>query len=186
MQKTGDNDQKAQELANEYKEKRYLFEEYTKTIRLLLENLLKKNQIQFQTIQFRTKEVPTFYENLLRKKELQGKNVFEMTDLSGCRVIFYFEENIEQFTEVLYNEFEVVDYEDKSSPDEYNARHIVLRLKENRFNLPEYSEFKGLLCEIQLTTVLFHAWAEIQHDIIYKPNKELLEFDKPAFDNIDN
>lgn len=186
MQKTGDNDQKAQELANEYKEKRYLFEEYTKTIRLLLENLLKKNQIQFQTIQFRTKEVPTFYEKLLRKKELQGKNVFEMPDLSGCRVIFYFEENIEQFTEVLYNEFEVVDYEDKSSPDEYNARHIVLRLKENRFNLPEYSEFKGLLCEIQLTTVLFHAWAEIQHDIIYKPNKELLEFDKPAFDNIDN
>ena len=73
-----------------------------------------------------------------------------------------------------------------TSPDEYNARHIVLRLKENRFNLPEYSEYKGLLCEIQLTTVLFHAWAEIQHDIIYKPNKELLEFDKPAFDNINN
>ena len=186
MQKTGENADKAQELVNEYKEKRSLFEECTKTIRLLLENLLKKHHIQFQAIQFRTKEVPNFYEKLLRKKELQGKNLFEMTDLSGCRVIFYFEENIEQFTEVLYNEFEVVNYEDKSSPDEYNARHIVLRLKENRFNLPEYSEFRGLQCEIQLTTVLFHAWAEIQHDIIYKPNKELLEFDKPAFDNINS
>jgi ppGpp synthetase/RelA/SpoT-type nucleotidyltranferase len=150
MQKTVENSQKAQKLSNEYKEKRYLFEEYTKTIRLLLENLLKKNQIQFQTIQFRTKEVPNFYEKLLRKKELQDMNIFEMTDLSACRVIFYFEENIEQFTEVLYNEFEVVNYEDKSSPDKYNARHIVLRLKENRFNLPEYSEFKGMLSEIQL------------------------------------
>jgi ppGpp synthetase/RelA/SpoT-type nucleotidyltranferase len=186
MEKTGVKDDKAQELVNEYNDKRSLFEEYTKTIRLLLENLLKKHQIQFQTIQFRTKEVPNFYEKLLRKKELQSKNLFEMTDLSGCRVIFYFEETIEQFTEVLYKEFEVVDYEDKFSPNEYNARNIVLQLKENRFNLPEYSEFKGLLCEIQLTTVLFHAWAEIQHDIIYKPNKELLEFDKPAFDNIDN
>ena len=186
MQKIGENDDKAQELVNEYTEKRSLFEEYTKTIRLLLENLLKKHQIQFQTIQFRTKEVPNLYEKLLRKKELQSNNLLEMTDLSGCRVIFYFEENIEQFTKVLCDEFEVVSYEDKSSPDEYNARHIVVRLTENRYNLPEYSGFKGLQCEIQLTTVLFHAWAEIQHDIIYKPNKELLEFDKPAFDNINN
>jgi (p)ppGpp synthase/HD superfamily hydrolase len=83
MQKTVENSQKAQKLSNEYKEKRYLFEEYTKKIRLLLENLLKKNQIQFQTIQFRTKEVPNFYEKLLRKKELQDMNIFEMTDLSA-------------------------------------------------------------------------------------------------------
>ena len=110
MDKISGKNNRVQELVNEYREKRPLFEEYTKTIRLLLENLLKKNKIQFQTIQFRTKEVPNFYEKLLRKKELQGKNIFEMTDLSGCRVIFYFEENIEQFTEVLYNEFEVVDY----------------------------------------------------------------------------
>jgi ppGpp synthetase/RelA/SpoT-type nucleotidyltranferase len=157
MQKLGENGDKAQELVNEYKEKRSLFEEYTKTIRLLLENFLKKHQIQFQTIQFRTKEVPNLYEKLLRKKELQGKNLLEMMDLSGCRAIFYFEENIEQFTKVLCDEFEVVSYEDKSAPDEYNARHIVLRLKENRFNSPENSEFRGLQCEIQLTTVLFHA-----------------------------
>ena len=82
MQKTGENADNAQGLVNEYKEKRSLFEEYTKTIRFLLENLLKKHHIQFQTIQFRTKEVPNFYEKLLRKKELQGKNLFEMTDLS--------------------------------------------------------------------------------------------------------
>ena len=111
MEKSGKDD-KAQELVNEYKEKRFLFEDYTKTIRLLLENLLRKHQIQFQTIQLRTKEVPSFYEKLLRKKELQSKNLFEMTDLSGCRVLFYFEENINQFTGVLDNEFDVVDYED--------------------------------------------------------------------------
>jgi hypothetical protein len=46
-------DDKAQELVDEYKEKRALFEEYTKTIRLLLENLLGKRRIQFQTMQSR-------------------------------------------------------------------------------------------------------------------------------------
>lgn len=186
MEKNSGKDDKAQELVNEYKEKRALFEEYTKTIRLLLENLLRKHHIQFQTMQSRTKDVSNFYEKLLREKELQDKKLFEMKDLSGCRVIFYFEENVYQFAGILYNEFEIVDDEVKSSPNEYNARHIVLQLKENRCDLSEYSEFRGLKCEIQLTTVLYHAWSEIQHDIIYKPNKELLEFDKPAFDSIDS
>jgi ppGpp synthetase/RelA/SpoT-type nucleotidyltranferase len=97
-------------------------------------------------------------------------------------VIFYFEEDLYLFANVLYDEFKVVDDENKVTPNEYNARQIVLKLKQNRCNLPEYSKFKGLLCEVQLTTVLFHAWSEIQHDIIYKPNKELLDFDKPSFD----
>src|SRR3990170_4787256 len=185
MEKNSGKDDKAQELVNEYKEKRALFEEYTKTIRLLLENLLRKHHIQFQTMQSRTKDVSNFYDKLSREKELQDKKLFEMKDLSGCRVIFYFEENIDQFAEILHTEFEIVDDEVKSSPNEYNARHIVLRLKENRCNLSESSEFRGLTCEIQLTTVLYHAWSEIQHDIIYKPNKELLEFDKPTFDYID-
>ena len=29
--------------------------------------------------------------------------------------------------------------------------------------------FKGLRCEIQIQTILSHAWAETSHDILYKP-----------------
>jgi putative GTP pyrophosphokinase len=32
----------------------------------------------------------------------------------------------------------------------------------------EYSRFKGLITEIQVRTILQHAWAEIEHDIQYK------------------
>lgn len=186
MEKNNDKNGKIRNLVNEYDRNRALFQEYTKIIHLLIENLLRKNNVKVQTIQCRTKEVSSFYEKLLRKKELQDKKLFEMKDLSGCRVIFYFDESIEDFVKILYNEFEIIDDEMKSSPSEYNARHIVVKLKENRSNLSEYSGFKELLCEIQLTTVLYHAWSEIQHDIIYKPNKEILDFDKPAFDYIDN
>jgi ppGpp synthetase/RelA/SpoT-type nucleotidyltranferase len=34
--------------------------------------------------------------------------------------------------------------------------------------LSEYRKFEGLKCEIQLTSILYHAWAEIEHDIFYK------------------
>ena len=186
MEKANAEDDKAQILVDQYKDKRYLFEEYTKTIHLLLEHLLRQHKSQFQTVQSRPKELSHLREKLLRKKELQNKPLLEMSDLAACRVIFYFEEDLDQFAETLYDEFDIVDDENKVTPNEYNARQVVLKLKENRFNLPEYVKFKGLLCEVQLTTVLFHAWSEIQHDIIYKPNKELLDFDKPTFDYIDS
>jgi ppGpp synthetase/RelA/SpoT-type nucleotidyltranferase len=184
MEKSKKEDDRAQELTNEYKEKRPLFQKYTKTIRFLLESLLRKHDVQFQTVQFRTKEVPKFHRKLLKKKHLQSKKLTEITDLSGCRVIFYVEEALDNFARILYDEFEVVEDEVKISPDEYNAWHIVVKLKENRLSLPEYSGFRELRCEIQLTTMLYHAWSEIQHDIIYKQNEQLLEFDKPAFDYI--
>src|SRR5450759_2047087 len=127
-----------QEIVSEYKEKRPLFEEYTKTIHILLENLLRKHYIQFQTVQFRTKEITRFHQKLQKKEYLQNKKLDEMTDLSGCRVIFYIEETLDQLAKLLYDEFEMVEDEDKTSANEYSARHIVLKLKENRFSLPEY------------------------------------------------
>lgn len=43
-----------------------------------------------------------------------------------------------------------------------------MKLKPSRTNLPEYGRFKGLTAEIQVRTILQHAWAEIEHDIQYK------------------
>lgn len=57
MEKDNAEDGKVQNLLNEYTEKRYLFEEYTKTIHFLLENLLREHNSQFQTVQSRTKEL---------------------------------------------------------------------------------------------------------------------------------
>jgi ppGpp synthetase/RelA/SpoT-type nucleotidyltranferase len=50
----------------------------------------------------------------------------------------------------------------------YGSIHYLARLKENRTNLLEYSRFKNLTAEIQIRTILQHAWAEIEHDIQYK------------------
>jgi hypothetical protein len=45
-------------------------------------------------------------------------------------------------------------------------------LPENRTELPEYSQYKNLVAEIQVRTILQHAWAEMEHDIRYKSAKE--------------
>jgi Region found in RelA / SpoT proteins len=49
-----------------------------------------------------------------------------------------------------------------------SAIHYTVRLNEARAALIEYAKFKGLRCEIQIQTILIHAWAETSHDITYK------------------
>jgi hypothetical protein len=50
----------------------------------------------------------------------------------------------------------------------YKSVHYLVELKGDRTRLPEYERFAGLVAEIQVRTVLQHAWAEIEHDIQYK------------------
>jgi Region found in RelA / SpoT proteins len=52
----------------------------------------------------------------------------------------------------------------------YQAIHYTVWMSEERAKLPEYAKFKGMRCEIQIQTILNHAWSETSHDIIYKDN----------------
>jgi hypothetical protein len=46
--------------------------------------------------------------------------------------------------------------------------HYLVNFDPNRLALPEYARHRDLVIEIQVRTILQHAWAEIQHDIEYK------------------
>lgn len=76
--------------------------------------------------------------------------------------------------EAIEREFEVIERTDRSSllADEerlgYQSIHYLVRLASNRAALAEYSPFAHDIIEIQVRTILQHAWAEIEHDIQYK------------------
>lgn len=55
----------------------------------------------------------------------------------------------------------------------YQSVHYLVMLKQNRTTLPEYRKFENLVAEIQVRTILQHAWAEIEHDIQYKSVKTI-------------
>ncbi|KMV67078.1 hypothetical protein AI28_24290, partial [bacteria symbiont BFo1 of Frankliniella occidentalis] len=104
--------------------------------------------------------------------------VFEdIVDLSGVRVAIYFPDNMAEVDKVIRDLFTVEKEkkfpEDKGqtpSPGEYEkvfsgykARHYRVRMKgETR-----YSQLHPV--EIQVASVLMHAWSEVEHDLVYKP-----------------
>ena len=55
----------------------------------------------------------------------------------------------------------------------YLSIHYVVRLKEERAKLTEWQAFAPLRAEIQIRTVLQHAWAAIDHRFRYKTTTEI-------------
>ncbi len=178
--------EKVEKHIENYKSSKGQYSRFAKSISQLLEQLLKSSGHKSQPVAFRAKDIEKLREKYLRKPGLVDKPLEEIQDLAGCRVIFYLEEEIAPFIEVLKREFDCVDFPNtKLDPSGYNATHIIIKLDERRSKLAEYSEFSNLLCEIQLTTVLFHAWSEINHDIIYKKEEGTEKFSKRDMDFIE-
>ena len=156
-----------------FEKNRERYEKFSSKIREILEEKLRVNKIKSQAVQNRAKDLISLRNKLKENNSLIKKDI---EDLAACRVIFYFEEDMDKFANLIKDEFEVVRRKDKLSPDDYNSIHVIIKLKEERTNLVEYSDYKNLLCEIQLTTALFHSWSEINHDIIYKKDPALEKF----------
>ena len=90
------------------------------------------------------------------------------------RVITFFPGAVANIGDCIRDEFEVLEYTDLSQTlleEErfgYQSEHYLVRLSDKRTALPEYELHRGLVAEVQVRTILQHAWAEIEHDIQYK------------------
>lgn len=157
----------------------WLSENYSSYVRLkdavvtTVASLLVSNGINALALDGRTKELRSAVEKVKRKAYLDPAT--QMTDIVGARIIVYFESDITRVSEVIRSAFEV-DEENSSNADEklstdqvgYRSVHFVCDLGRDRIKLPEFKGLKGLKFEIQVRTVLQHAWAELAHDRNYK------------------
>lgn len=174
-------DESKSQFLQEYRGRRALYADFSNALRNLLEQLLADGNVKFQQTSSREKDEVKLEEKIDRKKA-EGKvyqKLEEIEDLAGVRIIFYLEEEKTKFINLLHEEFGkngIVSVESKRKLRGYRADHFILKLNPERERLAEYRRFQGLKCELQLTTVLHHAWSELEHDVVYKPNgnKELL------------
>jgi len=106
-------------------------------------------------------------------KDKYNNPVSEIQDLAGVRIIAYVNSDVKKICNIIEREFDVDNSENKTEKlgtDKvgYMSIHYVAKFNKERECLPEYSSFKGLCFEIQVRTLLQHAWAEIEHDRNYK------------------
>ena len=164
----------------EYLRVRPQYEAFSQAVKEILAQALISSNITVSSVEARAKEPESFGAKAGMPSEddpsapKYEQPLEEITDLAGVRIITFFPRTLSTIGDCIRNEFEVIEYTDLSRTllqqerFGYQSEHFLVRLDGKRTSLPEYKPHSGLVAEIQVRTILQHAWAEIEHDIQYK------------------
>jgi ppGpp synthetase/RelA/SpoT-type nucleotidyltranferase len=162
--------------------RRPVYEAFAKVVQFILERAISADSRipRPQAVQSRAKQAESLRRRLEQSNKLDTQTLeIDRRDLAGTRLVFYTNNDVDRFiaSRLIRDNFEIEEDSTKVHhplPENeglrYRAIHYTVRLKEDRVRLPEYAQFAGLRCEIQVQTILNHAWSETSHDIIYKDN----------------
>ncbi len=161
-------DQHIQSILDEYRRDLPLFQEAAGTITSQIRTTLAEAGIVVAAVESRVKS----YDSLAGKLELKGHkyaSLADITDILGLRVITFYIDDVDKVASAVERLYEV-DWEnsvDKRKLLEidtfgYLSLHYICYLKGT-----------GYRFEVQMRTVLQHAWANMNHDTGYKSGVEV-------------
>ncbi|MDR1430125.1 MAG: tetratricopeptide repeat protein [Spirochaetaceae bacterium] len=132
------------------------------------------------TVKSRVKDFDSYFKKRLRLLRNARGSVPEITDLIGIRVVCPFMEDLAAAEDILKNKFEVIEIERKGSDYSfkefgYESTHLLVKIP--RAILDARGGFGTEVAEIQIRTILQDAWAEVEHELVYKA--EFTPFDDP-------
>lgn len=154
------------ELLDQYQRCRPQLLELMQQVYDQLYNVLREQGVKLNSIEYRVKTEESLIEKLGRKGD-KYKNLEDITDLVGLRIITFYSDDVDKVAAIVKNLY-VVDWDnsvDKRKLHEltsfgYNSLHYICHLKEGPLS--------GIPFELQMRTALQHVWSSIEHDIGYK------------------
>lgn len=174
-----------EDFIEHYKKEYDFYEMASKLVAQQLETRLQESGIR-AIVTYRAKSPERLSQKLYQRNEKRDikyscmQDIYsDIYDLSGVRVALYFPSDRYKVESIIKEIFHLIS-EPKLFPSRkeipnyskrfsgYWARHYRIRLKET--SLPDsqkrYTQSKT---EIQVASVLMHAWSEVEHDLVYKP-----------------
>lgn len=141
----------------------------------ILSEYVEKNVPAVQ-VKSRVKRLPSLLEKVHRKHGTldlaQPLPVLrQLTDLMALRAVCPFLEDVDAVAEAAQSVFEVFEIDQKGegrsfSEFGYSSTHLLVSVPENlQHDFPMLANFR---VEIQIRTILQDAWAEVEHELIYK------------------
>lgn len=128
--------------------------------------------LTFDRVSVRIKDRTSFARKLANKAYPDYDSFTDAHDVIGVRVITFHSSEIPQLKDALSGLFTVVRVVDKAAETAregrfgYASQHLIVSAKDEPWAAEDGASPKYI--EIQLRTVLQHAWAEFEHDVRYK------------------
>lgn len=149
----------------QYAEKRYLV---VNDIKEHVEILLVKLNSS-PVISGRIKNFDSYFSKYLRLLKTGDKNP-KITDLLGVRIICPFIEDLSAAEEIIRQNYKIIETERKGhytfKEFGYESTHILIEIPKSI--LAERGNPGTDIAEVQIRTILQDAWAEVEHELVYK------------------
>ncbi len=180
----------ARSAVREYSEQHPQVVEAAEQWTALVTSILDDAGINYLSVTGRAKSVTSFATKASRT--VDGVPSFldpitQITDTIGIRVITYVHSDVAAVADLLDDQVVVVDDRDMGLETAsegrfgYASRHLLVGLDAVRESQPTHSALRGRRAQVQIRTVLQHAWAEFEHDIRYKgtiPDEHVPDLDR--------
>lgn len=157
-------------LLDSYDAHRPALEDAAARLEADLAALLREAQVPVHFVERRVKARDSLARKLARPDKTY-RSLWDVTDLVGLRVATYFEDVVDEVARLVERRF-AVDFRHSTDKQRfadagrfgYRSLHYVCALGDPGPLGPDFR------FEIQLRTSLQHAWAQVEHDLGYKPS----------------
>lgn len=174
------------EMIEKYNQEKGMYDKWGLFIKKVIEDELKKNGFDINTyiripVRPRVKEVDSFVEKAFYRSKNYQDPFNDITDKVGVRFVVLLESEIEYICNIIkgtdyWDASHDRDYqkekEEKPELFDYQSMHFILTAKES-IQFEDVNINKGTKCEVQIRTLLQHAYAEMAHDQIYKSKEKI-------------
>ena len=163
--------QKAKAFLENYAARHEQFTQAAADAQVLIEETIANLPFHVNQITSRAKSTKSLKEKLARKRYRNPAS--EITDLIGVRVVTYYSDQIDAVTSALARELRVfrrlsVDKRQALNLREFGYRSVHLIVKPKSIASGRFSALGNRRFEVQVRSLLDHAWASIEHEIVYK------------------
>ncbi len=162
------------------------YNELAHQVAMICESIIQRSGIR-AIVTYRAKKPDSLKEKLVKRNAIKKYQSIDqiyrdIVDLSGVRIAIYFPGDREEIGKLIESEFNTEkvkrfpNAEQKLHQDDpfkrrftgYDAVHYRVRIKEDKLE-ENNKRFAHAQVEIQIASALMHAWAEVEHDLAYKP-----------------
>ncbi|MDD4503789.1 MAG: RelA/SpoT domain-containing protein, partial [Clostridiaceae bacterium] len=180
-----------QRYAKEYD----FYNELAHQVAVICETIIQRSGIR-AIVTYRAKKPDSLMEKLVKRNSVKKYKSIEqiyrdIVDLSGVRIAIYFPGDRAEIGKLIESEFNTEkikrfpNTDQKLNQDDpfkrrftgYDAIHYRVKIKEEKLE-ENNKRFAHAQVEIQIASSLMHAWAEVEHDLAYKPQVGSLSKDE--------
>lgn len=162
---------KDRRIVDQLKRDRHLFENLEVEAVSIIKKAIVDSGILVHEMEHRIKREKSLAGKLAKRGE-HIQDLYELTDILGTRIVCYFADDVDKMGKLIEDCFDVDRAHStdkrtllKANTFGYLSLHYIVSLKKDA-GYPE--ELTKIRFEIQIRSILQHAWAVIEHDLGYK------------------